>query len=72
MKAATAWDGISKEACFFFFGPDFGRIITNGYAFSTLFAAASYHAENTVSYLQSFSACTILKFFIFNINVTIA
>lgn len=60
----------SQKGAFFFFGPGFKGIITNGYAFSPLFAAVLYHAENTASYPESFSACTILKLFVFSIHVT--
>lgn len=60
-----------KKELFFFFGAGFRRILTNGYVFSTLFAAVLYHTENIALYPQSFSVCTILKFLIFNINFAI-
>lgn len=66
-------ENFKKEGfVFWFFGPGFKRSITNVYAFSMLFAAVLCCMENTVSYPQSFSACTIFKFFIFSMNVTIA
>lgn len=53
------------------FAFSFGRIITNGYAFSTLFAAVLYLTENSASYPPFFSLHSVM-FFIYSSSVTIA